>query len=267
MDNKENIFEQSMDDIVFDNRNKGYGAYKLRETYAKHMMKALAIAVGFFIFSLYTPKMGKALGLFKEKEPEKQDTTSVELTEPPSLKPDEPLPPPPPPEVKLELPTQRFMEIVAAKKEDVTETLKAVEEIKEAAKEDVKGKEPENPVVITEVIQTPVVDDKIYEEVDQKAYFIGGQTALEEFIGENLVYPEAERVNEITGQTLVSFVVELDGKVVDVKVARTSGNARLDAEAVKVIKKCNHRFKPGRKNGKDVRSYCRIPINFDLEDE
>ncbi len=271
MENKGEFFDQSMDDIVFDRRNKSYGAYFLRETYKKHLLKAIGIGIGVFVFSLYTPKMAKAIGLFKDKPAEILDTTTITLTAPPSLKPDAPPPPPPPPEIEVQRPTEKFMEMLAVKKEEAEDPPPTVEELKDKdiGTEKVEGTATDDPPpIVEEVVGTgEVIDNKTYVDVDQKAQFIGGEEAMKEFLHDNLVYPEAEKLYEISGETIVSFVVTIDGKVEEVKVARSSGNAKLDAEAVRVIRKTTGRFKAGKINGKSVRSVCKIPITFELEDE
>lgn len=257
-----------MDDIVFDNRNKSYGAYELRNIYEKHLIKALLISVGVFVFSLYTPKMAKTLGLFSEAPEETFDTTSLVLLPPPSIKPDEPPPPPPPEPVEVVRPTERFLEMLAVEKEKAVDppppTIDELEG-KDIGNKKVEGTPTDEPPPIVDEVVTDVVDEKVYVDVDQKAEFIGGDAALQEFLGEHLVYPEAARSNEISGETQVIFTVNIDGKVEDVRVAKSSGNSDLDAEAVRVLKKTSYKFKPAKFNGKSVRSACRIPITFELE--
>ena len=72
MDVKLDYHNQSMDEIVFDSRNKNYGAYVLRQLYEKHLMKALGISVFVFVFSMFTPKIVKTLGLFVAAAEEEQ---------------------------------------------------------------------------------------------------------------------------------------------------------------------------------------------------
>ena len=109
-----------MDEMVFETRNKAYGAYTLRGEYHKHLLKALALSCSIFVFGLYSPKMVKSLGLFADKPEETLDTTTIVLTQPPSLK-DEPPPPPPPPVQEVVRPTARFLEMQAVKKDEVTD--------------------------------------------------------------------------------------------------------------------------------------------------
>ena len=110
MDNNKLYTGQSMDEMVFETRNKAYGAYTLRGEYHKHLLKALALSCSIFIFGLYSPKMVKSLGLFADKPEETLDTTTIVLAQPPSLK-DEPPPPPPPPVQELPPPTIKFNEV------------------------------------------------------------------------------------------------------------------------------------------------------------
>ncbi len=270
MDSKGNYFEKSMDDIVFDNRNKSYGAFFLRVTYQKHLLKALAISISVFVFGLYTPKMAKSIGLFSEDQAEQFDTTSIVLSQPPSLKPDEPPPPPPPEPVEIIRPTERFLEMLAVEKEKAIEppppTIDELEN-KDIGNKKVEGDPTNEPPPVVDEIVTNVVDDKVYVDVDQKARFIGGDDALDRFLRSHLIYPEAAKAYEITGEAEVYFVVNIDGRVTDVKISRHSGNADLDAEAIRVVKLFNNKFEPGKNNGKAVRTACRIPITFELEEE
>ena len=269
MDNQhEDYFKQSMDDIVFDNRNKKYGAYYLRETYKKHLLKALGLSVGIFVFSLYTPKMGKALGIFKDKPEEKLDTTTITLSEPPSLKPDEPPPPPPPPPVEVKRPTQRFMELVAAKKEEVTEDPPKVEEVKEAGKQDIDAPDPpaDAPQIFEEVADAPK-EPTIYTEVDQPARFKGGPDAMQAFLDKNLKYPEDEEANGVEDKVWVKFSVDIDGTVDNVSIYKSNKYKNLDNEAMRVVRRANKMFLPGKRGGKEVKSWCILPIEFVSQSE
>jgi periplasmic protein TonB len=269
MDNLKPHVAQSMNDIVFENRNKTYGAYALRETYQKHIVKAMVISISIFVFSLYSPKIARKIGLFSDKPAETFDTTTIVLSDVPPLKPDEPAPPPPPPVQEVIRPTERFLELLAVKKEEAIEppppTIDELEN-KDIGTKKVEGEVTNDPPpIIDEVGGGDVVDEKIYVDVDQSAEFIGGEAALADFLRANLEYPESARLYEVSGETEVNFVVNTDGKVIDVKVGRSSGNADLDAEALRVVRKCSYKFRPGKFKGKPVRTFCRIPITFELE--
>jgi protein TonB len=268
MDVKLDYHNQTMDDIVFDSRNKNYGAYVLRQLYEKHLMKALGISIFVFVFSMFTPKIVKSLGLFAASLEEQTDTTVLTLVAPPSIKPDEPPPPPPPPVEPVLRPTARFLEMEAVKKEDVDEppppTITELDN-KDIGDKNVEGEiTDEPPPIVTQVTGDGVDRNKIYERVEQMPEYIGGQSALDDFLSENLVYPPDEYDNGVTGMVTVYFVVTGDGKVEDVKVGRGSGHPKLDAEAIKVVRKLT-KFKAGKQNGVSVSVRCEIPIEFTIE--
>ncbi len=112
--------------------------------------------------------------------------------------------------------------------------------------------------------QKPVasVDNEIYSVVSQDPQYPGGQVAMAKFLSDNLVYPAEARDKGITGRVVVTFVVEKDGNVSNVKVLRDIGGG-CGAEAVRVVKKMP-RWKPGKANGKAVRTQFTLPLNFSL---
>jgi protein TonB len=269
MENRETYLGQSMDDIVFESRNKAYGAFILRGAYAKNMLKALGISCSLFVFSLYTPKMAKSIGLFSDEPEEQLDTTTITLAPPPSIKKDETPPPPPPPEPIVERPTAKFMEMKAVEKDKAEDPPPTIEELedKDIGKKDVEGKKTDDPPPIDPPPGGEGEDNKVYTNVDQEAEFIGGDAAFYAFLDDNLVYPAGPKANEIEGVSTIVFVVTQTGAIEDVRVERTSGNDEMDAEAVRVIRKCSKRYKPAKNNGKPVKSIFRIGITFQLEEE
>lgn len=103
-----------------------------------------------------------------------------------------------------------------------------------------------------------------YQVVEQMPEFPGGQKALLKFLENNVRYPTFASANKIQGRTVVSFVVEPDGSVDNVEVAKSSSSV-LDEEAVRVVKKFP-KWKPGMIDGKPVRvKYC-VPVNFKLQE-
>jgi len=100
------------------------------------------------------------------------------------------------------------------------------------------------------------------EIVEQMPMFPGGPVALKQFIVDNLKYPEEAEEDSVQGRVIVSFVVEDDGSITEVKVAK-SVDPRLDKEAVEVVSKMP-KWTPGQSNGKNVRVNYQIPINFKL---
>jgi TonB family protein len=113
----------------------------------------------------------------------------------------------------------------------------------------------------TETIET---DEEPLTYVEQDAEYPGGTSALNKFISENLVYPEDAVVNEIVGKVIVIFVVDVEGTVRDVTIERgVAGGQSLEQAAIDVCRKFP-KFKPAIQNGKAVKTYYRLPINFQL---
>ena len=106
-------------------------------------------------------------------------------------------------------------------------------------------------------------NDSIYQIVEQMPKFPGGESALMEYVGKNVVYPEEAKEKEIQGRVFIGFVVEKDGSIGEVKVLRGIGGG-CDEEAVRVIKGMP-KWKPGIQKGKPVRVSYQIPIYFKLD--
>lgn len=104
----------------------------------------------------------------------------------------------------------------------------------------------------------------IFSEVDEMPMFPGGLDGLMEYLSTNIVYPPVPAENGVQGKVLVQFVVEKDGSVGDVKILR-SVEVNLDYEAIRLCKSMP-KFEPGKLDGKPVRVWYVLPINFVLDD-
>ena len=107
-------------------------------------------------------------------------------------------------------------------------------------------------------------NDSIYQIVDEMPQYPGGEKAMMEYVAKNVKYPQEAKDKEIQGRVFVSFVIEKDGSVNEVKVLRSIGGG-CDEEAVRVIKGMP-KWKPGKQEGKPVRVSYMMPINFKLSD-
>lgn len=107
-------------------------------------------------------------------------------------------------------------------------------------------------------------DESIYQNVEQIPSFPGGIQALFSYLQENLKYPAVAQANGIQGRTLVTFVVEKDGRISNVMVVRSAGDPSLDREAVRIIRTMP-RWRPGKIQGQEVRVQYTVPINFKLQ--
>lgn len=128
---------------------------------------------------------------------------------------------------------------------------------------DVERQKVEDKVVVKEEPKTSQADERVFQAVEQQPEYPGGQTALFRFLSENITYPKDAAEAYIQGRVVVSFVVEKDGSIDDVKVVR-GVHPSLDAEAMRVIK-LMPRWTPGRMNGSVVRVQYTLPLSFKLQ--
>lgn len=270
MENKLNYATATMDDIVFETRNKSYGAYMLRRIYNKHITIATIIAIALFILFLSAPLIASLIG-GDEEEVAIQEERVVELAEPPALenKPPPPpppdLPPPPPPVVS----TVKFTPPVIKKDEEVVEEeeipdQKELEDVVIATKT-VEGNTKEEVLVEVEAPTEvgEVVEDKIFTFVEQQPAFPGGESEMNKFIRKNLKYPPAALRNGLEGLVVVQFVVNKEGQISDVQVVKKLGGG-TDEEAMRVVKMMPA-FTPAKQNGRPVSFRYTLPVRFGLQ--
>ena len=171
------------------------------------------------------------------------DEEMVEIT-----KQDEPKPEP------VEMPKQTTqLEIV----EDDVE----VEDIEINA--DVQQNEVIEEYVAPEIEEEEVVEQEIFQIVEEMPSFPGGEQKLLEYVAKNVKYPQIARESGIKGRVFISFVVEPDASVSNVKVLRGIGGG-CDEEAMRVVKSMP-KWKPGKQRGKAVRVSYMLPVNFQLQ--
>ena len=247
-----------MDDIVFEGRNKDYGAYVLRNKYPKNLKRSIVIAFGCFILISISPKIKRIFFDSTEENPlEYYREIEVNLMQPPSSGDK--------PNVILKSKKQEASsaaeekELKAANKEEIEKEKKRQDLInaQNKANKD-SGSRSADP-------NSNKDGDPIYTNVDRSPYFIGGEDAFFEFLKTNTQYPDNEKKNEDEGICALSFVVTIDGQVEKIKVVRSSGFKSFDEEAIRVIQLCNNKFKAAIKAGKPVKSICRIDITFNLD--
>ena len=111
----------------------------------------------------------------------------------------------------------------------------------------------------------PEVSQDVYESVEQMPEFPGGQAEMMKYLAQNIQYPANAAKNNVEGRVVLQFVIEKDGRIGEVKIAR-SVDPELDAEALRVVKSMPN-FIPGRQDGKPVAVWYTIPISFKLQGE
>lgn len=257
--------------LIFEGKNQAYGAYRMRANSTKRHNLAMLIvliitAIGFSIptlLKLTTPK---------QKEVMTEVTTLSKLAEPEvkqeEMKRVEPVAPPPP-ALKSSV---KFTAPVIKKDEDVHEDdeIKSQEDLNSTKVSisiaDVKGNDEANGKDIADlkqvVTQAPE-PEKVFDVVEQMPTFPGGQQALMTYLGKNIKYPTIAQENGVQGRVIIQFVVERDGSITDVHVAR-GVDPYLDKEAVRVVKGMP-KWLPGKQNGKSVRVKFTVPVMFKLQ--
>jgi protein TonB len=272
----ENPQNATLDDIVFANRNKAYGAYSLRKEYPKTVTRALIIGGILFTLGVLAPTIITAL----TPEEEKQAMVEVDLMKlpPPPIDPNEPPPPPPPPVELPKVNTVKFLPPEVKPDEEVPEETPppAVEELKEAvAAEKTQEGDPNAeeviaapeataaPTKVEVAVEAAPKEEQIFTVVEQQPEFTGGMAALGQYLSKNLRYPAAAQRANVAGRVFVSFVVNTDGSIQDVQVLKGLGFG-TDEEAQRVVKGMP-KWRPGKQSGRPVRVKYNLPINFTLE--
>ncbi len=259
-------------DIIFDGRNKEYGAYELRKTYNQRIRTSLFVMGGLvlvlvagYLISNYEGNHKKAVAVVQDVQLE--DIKEEKKNEPP---------PPPPPKVeppKIEM--AKFTPPKIVKDEEVKEEEKPPEVEKledtkigsanqEGIKDDNITAPPADNKGVVEAPKDNTDYDKTFTKVEIESDYAGGPAAWTRYLQKNLQYPEEAVNGEIQGQVIVKFIVDKEGNVSEVEAI--SGPNELRDEAVRVIKKSG-KWNPATQNGRHVKSYKSQPINFKLESQ
>ncbi|MBO4840014.1 MAG: M56 family metallopeptidase [Bacteroidaceae bacterium] len=154
------------------------------------------------------------------------------------------------------LPALMALAVVAFAKPKVEE-IPTTEEITEPIVE-----ESTTPPEVNTEVSLPADDDKIYDRVEENAQFPGGNMAMYKWIANHLQYPEECREKGIQGRVTMTFVVDTDGSIREIKALR-SPDPLLSKEAIRVVN-AMPKWKPAKDKGKVVRSHFRLPIVFKL---
>ena len=257
-----NAVNQERAELVFENRNKEYGAYQIRKDYERQVVRAFLLTIGAIILAVAIPVI---IHLISNMDFSNKNVVSEEisLAEPPSIDKATPPPPPvipPPPVVQ----TIKFTPPKVVKDEEVQdEPPPTQEEMKDVQISTVTQEgnttedlPPENPVVDPD-------EGKVFLVVEEMPTFPGGEDEMLKYIARNIKYPPVARENNITGRVYVSFVVDKEGKIKEAKILRGIGGG-CDEEALRVVKSMPD-WKPGRQNGRSVQVQYNLPVNFTLK--
>lgn len=269
-------------DILFEGRNKDYGAYALRSRYDRRVRNAVMgtasivlVMMGGYVLNntlMARDIVNKPISLVHEIP------TMIDVEKP---LPDPVLPPPPPAQAvpPPSAPTVDFASLVVTPDKDVNpdEQPPRIKDIGDRVigfenkdgdpngrpdgLDDLKGPS-------TGVVDVPVAPEReeIFSFVEIMPEFPGGEAALFKYLKKNLMYPHMAQENGVGGTVFVQFVVSRDGSILEVKTVGPAKGAGLDEEALRVVRKMPA-WKPGKQNGKPVAVYYNLPIRFQLDNQ
>ena len=280
---KIDLYDPKWVEMVFAGKNKEYGAYQLRKGTSGRNIKSLLILViaaalvgGFLAWKVIEQKQAEeqqaymeAMELAKLQQQAKKEEKKKEPVKP-KIEPKK--------EIPVARETQKFTAPVIKKDELVKEEnqVKQMDKLDEKVavgtenKEGVKDRTVE--AVRSEIAVAapppppapkPEVATKVFDVVEEMPSFPGGNGALMSYLNGNTKYPVVAQENGVQGKVIISFVVERDGSISDVKVAR-SVDPSLDREAQRVVKSMP-KWTPGKQNGQTVRVKYTVPVVFRLQ--
>lgn len=272
---KIDLYSNDWVDLIFEGRNHAYGAYNLRKGTSKRnilaiiimLITAALIASFIGIKSIVDAQQKVAITTGAELSSLVEKKAKVEKKAPVKIEEQKP--------VEKVKSTIKFTAPVIKKDADVKpeEEMKSQEDLQKTNTTigafNVKGNDETGGEVLKakEVIAQPEppkddVETKVFDVVEQMPSFPGGSGALNAWLSKNMRYPAIAEENGIQGKVIVSFVVERNGSITDVKVAR-SADPSLDREAVRVVKDMPN-WIPGKQNGSAVRVKYNVPVTFRL---
>ncbi len=276
---KIDLISGSWVDMVFENRNQNYGAYVLRKSTGRRnviailsvILLAIACQIGLTLKNIADEAAARraamdqvtelsALEQKKEAKVERKEVvkqeqvqrvvekvkSSVKFTAP-VIKKDE--------EVKPEDELKTQDELMSSKAAIGTFDVKGNDESGEV----LKAKE----VIATEPVKPKEEENKVFDVVEQMPSYPGGNGALMQYLSSHIKYPVIAEENGIQGRVICTFVVERDGSITDVRIAK-SVDPSLDKEAMRVVSSMP-KWIPGKQNGSAVRVKYTLPVTFRLQ--
>lgn len=273
---KIDLIDNSWVDLVFEGKNHSYGAYRLRKNTGKRNLASIIIvlvAIVVIMAAVWAKiaienAMPKKVAITTDVELSqlaKKKGAKVERKEPVKIEMEQKV-------VEKVKSSVKFTAPVIKKDEDVApeDELKSQDDLAKTAVAigsfDVKGNDEAAGEVLKakEVIaQEKPVEEKVFDVVEQMPQFPGGDAALFEYLSTHIKYPTIAEENGVQGRVIVTFVVERDGSITDVKVVK-SVDPSLDKEASRVVAGMP-KWIPGKQNGSAVRVKYTVPVTFRLQ--
>lgn len=276
MENENLNYNPSLDEIVFEHRNKEYGAYDLRSSYRRILTRSMIIGTLIFCIAAITPFVVMKIKQLAAKEKTEVVSNLIEILPEEQVKEEivekEETPPPPPPKVeeKIEIIQNVVPEPVKAPKVEtppppISEQLKTTTGLinQEGVKQTAHIPPPvQAPPKAAAVESKAPSTTEVYESVDQEAEFPGSLNSFRNKIAENFDNSAMEG-GEGTLKATVTFIVERDGSISDVKAS--GSNSDFNSEAVRTVKSIRTKWVPAKINGQPVRQRFRLPLTMNFE--
>ena len=266
-------------DLVFAGRNQAYGAYQLRKGTGKRNVISIIAVVALVLLCQIGLSLKKAADAEARKRAAMTEVVELSKLEQPKKKAEVKQ------QKKIQVEPEKVVERVKSSIKFTAPVIKKDNEVKpeEELKTqdelmntktaigaiDVKGNDDKGGEVlklkeaVAQPEPKPEVENKVFDVVEQMPSFPGGPSALMKYLSENVKYPVVAQENGVQGRVVVSFVVEKDGHITDVKVVR-SVDPSLDKEAARVVKGMPS-WIPGKQNGSAVRVKYNVPVSFKLQ--
>ena len=253
-------FVPSFDDIVFEKRNKEYGAYQLRKRYNRVVLISTLIGCVALGLAVIIPYINASRAA-SHKQRDANEVIAEMANDIQNEAAPPPPPPPPPPAAEQQTVVKYVAPVVvdSIKVEEQTQLMISDEQVATTVnKEAVEVVEQKQ-----EEVEPEQKEEEVFVVVEEMPEFPGGVTALRKYLAESVKYPVIAQENGIQGKVYVNFVVNKDGSVSNAKVAR-GVDPSLDQEALRVVSTLP-KWKPGKQRGQPVRVSYTVPINFQLQ--
>ena len=274
------LIDNRWSDLMFENRNKEYGAYVLRrQTTARNIKSIITVLIIFALVMAYMIAKNAYDDYQKAHQAQTQVTELTALTETKK-------------EAKVErkeiVKQEKVEQVVEKVKSSIKFTAPVIKKDDEVRPEDEMKSQDEimnskvavgfanvvgndesgevlkaKEVLVTEPVKPKEEENKVFDVVEQMPSFPGGMAALMAYLQKSIKYPPVAEENGIQGRVICTFVVERDGSVTDVRIAK-SVDPSLDKEAQRVVS-AMPKWIPGKQNGQSVRVKYTLPVTFRLQ--
>lgn len=262
------------DEIIFQARNRAYGAFDLRQRYPIALSRALWLGIGLFLVALSGPTLYARL-FPASQSIDHQVMIAVDVMKLPEPPAELPVPLPPVEQAPAVNTVRNLPPVVMPEADVVEEALPpTTDELQDATSgpttaegtgdvEVIAPPEVSTPTATEKAVEAAPKPDELFVSVEQQPEYPGGIEALRSFLNKNLNYPRSAANAGISGKVYISFVVNTDGSLTEVQVLKGIGFG-CDEEAIRVIRKMPQ-WRPGKQSGRAVRVKFNLPISFTLE--